>query len=84
MGASTSPSCASRGAERLLPFLEKIGRARLVRDRRMTEALRRNLPAVFEEDFEWIRGRLSGELIAAYTVDNVVRHEYLLTRATKA
>ena len=26
----------------------------------------------------------SAELIASYTVDNVVRHEYLLTRATKA
>jgi hypothetical protein len=27
--------------------------------------------------------RESEDLIAAYTVDNVVRHEYLLTRATK-
>jgi hypothetical protein len=26
----------------------------------------------------------SGDLIASYTVDNVVRHEYLLTRATKS
>jgi ubiquinone/menaquinone biosynthesis C-methylase UbiE len=28
--------------------------------------------------------RESGDLIASYTVDNVVRHEYLLTRATKS
>jgi hypothetical protein len=51
--------------ERLRPVLERIGRARLVRDRRTLEELRRSLPPVFEEDFEWIRSRLSGELFVA-------------------
>ena len=51
--------------ERLLPALERLGRARLVRDRRTLDELRQALPAVFEEDFEWIRSRLSGELFSA-------------------
>src|SRR5688500_1706332 len=59
------PGRAAAGPERLLPFLEKVGRARLVRDRRSQEELRRLSPAVFEEDFGWIRSRLTGELLAA-------------------
>jgi hypothetical protein len=56
---------AELGPERLLPFLERLGRARLVRDRRTLEALRRETPPLFEEDFDWIRARLSGELFPA-------------------
>jgi hypothetical protein len=59
------PGRAAASPERLLPFLETLGRARLVRDRRKLEELRRRCPVIFEEDFEWIRGRLRGELIAA-------------------
>jgi hypothetical protein len=62
---SASPGKAVRPPERLLPLLEKLGRARLVRDRRTLADLRRRMEPVFESDFEWIRGRLSGELIAA-------------------
>jgi len=59
------PGRAAASPERLLPYLEKLGRARLVRDRRSLEELRRRCPPVFEEDFEWIRARLRGELLAA-------------------
>src|SRR5436190_6184005 len=64
------PRTAERGRaaaspERLLTFLETLGRARLVRNRRTLEELRRRCPAVFEEDFDWIRSRLRGELMAA-------------------
>ena len=62
---AASPGRASQSPERLLPFLEKLGRARLVRDRRTLAELRRRMEPVFEEDFAWIRGRLSGELFAA-------------------
>ena len=55
----------TQAPERLLPLLEKLGRARLVRDRRTMAELRRRLDPVYEEDFEWIRGRLSGDLLAA-------------------
>ena len=54
---SPRPAAAGRaeqGAERLLSFLEKLGRARLVRDRRTLAELRRSLPPVFEEDFDWL------------------------------
>jgi hypothetical protein len=54
-----------QGSERLLRMLERLGRARLVKDRRTLEEVRRTLPPVFEEDFEWIRSRLGGELLAA-------------------
>src|SRR6185295_356635 len=60
-----APGRAAQGAERLLAHLEKLGRARLVRDRRTLEELRRRTPPLFEEDFGWIRARLSGELFAA-------------------
>jgi hypothetical protein len=60
-----APGRPAAEASRLLPFLEKLGRARLVRDRRTLAALRAALPPVFEQDFEWIRARLRGELLAA-------------------
>jgi hypothetical protein len=60
-----APGRAAQAPGRLLPFLEKLGRARLVRDRRALAELRRQTPPVFEEDLEWIRGRLSGELLGA-------------------
>jgi len=59
------PGRAAASPERLLPFLEALGRARLVRDRRTQEELRRRCPPIFEEDFEWIRSRLRGELMGA-------------------
>src|SRR5207237_9183144 len=59
------PGRAAASPQRLLPFLVKLGRARLLRDRRTLEDLRPTLPSVFEEDFEWIRARLPGELLAA-------------------
>lgn len=62
---AAAPGKASQAPERLLPLLEKLGRARLLRDRRTLAELRRRMEPVFEEDFEWIRSRLSGELIAA-------------------
>jgi hypothetical protein len=62
---ATAPGRAAAGSERLLPFLERLGRARLVRDRRTLEELRRRMPPVFEEDIEWVRSRLRGELMAA-------------------
>src|SRR5207248_1540976 len=73
------PGRAAQGAERLLPYLEKLGRARLVRDRRTLDELRRRTPPVFEEDFEWIRARLQGELLAAAGAVDLIasfrRHE---------
>src|SRR6185295_16471404 len=45
-----APGRAAQGAERLLAHLEE---------------LRRRTPPLFEEDFGWIRARLSGELFAA-------------------
>ncbi|MBI3858067.1 MAG: HEAT repeat domain-containing protein, partial [Planctomycetes bacterium] len=62
---TAAPGRAERSPERLLPFLERLGRARLVRDARTLAGLRRKMEPVFEEDFEWIRGRLSGDLLAA-------------------
>lgn len=60
-----APGRGAQGPERLLPFLEALGRARLVKDRRTLADLRGRVPPVFEEDFEWIRARISGELFAA-------------------
>src|SRR6185503_14623841 len=60
-----APGRPAAESSRLLPFLEKLGRARLVRDRRSLQALRAAMPPVFEQDFEWIRARLRGELLAA-------------------
>jgi hypothetical protein len=62
---AASPGRAAQPPERLLPLLEKLGRARLVRDRRTLAELRRKLDPVYEDDFAWIRSRLSGELITA-------------------
>jgi len=62
---TAAPGRAAQSPERLLPLLEKLGRARLVRDRRTLAELHRRLEPVYEEDFEWIRGRLSGDLLAA-------------------
>jgi hypothetical protein len=47
---------------RLLPYLEKLGRARLLRDRRTLEALRSQVPAVFQSDFEPLTSRIGGDL----------------------
>jgi HEAT repeat protein len=60
-----TPGKAAQAPERLLPLLEKLGRARLVRDRRTLAELRRRVEPIHEEDFEWIRGRLSEELLTA-------------------
>lgn len=60
-----SPGRSRKSPDRLIPFLEKVGRARLVRDRRTLAALRSEAPPIFEEDLEWIRSRLSGELLGA-------------------
>jgi hypothetical protein len=62
---TAAPGRTAQPPERLLALLEKLGRARLVRDRRTLGDLRRHMEPVFESDFEWIRGRLSGELIGA-------------------
>jgi hypothetical protein len=59
------PGRAAASPERLRGYLESLGRARLVRDRRTLEELRRRGPPVFEEDFEWIRSCLRGDLMAA-------------------
>src|ERR1043166_3515368 len=50
---------------RLLPFLERLGRARLLRDRRTVDQLREELPTVYESDASWICSKLEGELFVA-------------------
>lgn len=60
-----APGRPGQGPERLLPMLQQLGRARLVRDRRTLEDLRRRMPPVFEEDFAWVRSQLKAELFAA-------------------
>jgi hypothetical protein len=76
---AAAPGRAAAGPERLRPYLEKLGRARLLRDRRTLEDLRRGTPPVFEEDFEWIRSQLRGELMAAAGAADLIaafrRHE---------
>ena len=50
---------------RLGPYLERLGRARLLRDRRVLQALLRDLPPLFESDAAWVYARLEGDLFAA-------------------
>lgn len=49
--------------ERLRPFLERLGRATLLRDVRRRAELKP--PEIFESDLPWLRAQLRGELLAA-------------------
>jgi hypothetical protein len=59
--------------ERLFPFLEKLGRARILRDRRSLDALRRQVPPVFERDFEPLLSQLGGELFRSAGIAELAR-----------
>lgn len=56
------PPPATPDPERLRAFLTDLGRARLLRDRRTLDRLRAAVPPVFDSDFPWIYGWLSGDL----------------------
>ena len=64
MGVSPSPP-SPVAPERLRPFLERLGRARLLRDRRILQSLLRDVPPLFESDAAWVYARLEGDLFAA-------------------
>src|SRR5260221_10466916 len=48
-----APGRAEEGPERLLRFLEQLGRARVVKDRRTLDDLLRRVPPLFDGDFAW-------------------------------
>lgn len=58
---------------RLRPFLEKVGRARLLRDAKLLARLRAAFPKVFESDLPWIVEGLKGELTLAAGAAEFVR-----------
>ncbi len=64
---------AAQGPERLAPFLERLGRARLLRDRATLARLRAELPGLFESDVAWIGSRLGADLFAAAGAAELVR-----------
>lgn len=50
---------------RLQPYLERLGRARLLRDRRTLNLLAREVPPLFESDTAWLYSRLEADLFSA-------------------
>lgn len=69
-----SPSPPDRPSpDRLLPFLEKLGRARLLRDRRTLDALRGRVPPVFESDFEALDARMGADLFVSAGIAELAR-----------
>jgi HEAT repeat protein len=52
-------------AARLRPFLEKLGRARLLRDRRTLDRLRQEVPPIFDTDFETLYAWLGADLFVS-------------------
>ncbi|HVR87165.1 MAG TPA: HEAT repeat domain-containing protein [Planctomycetota bacterium] len=59
--------------ERLRPFLEKLGRARILRDRRTLASLRAQVPPVFESDLPELSSWLGEDLFLAAGVTELVR-----------
>ena len=62
-----------RPPERLLPFLERLGRARLLKDRRRLADLRGGLPTLWSSDLDWLAARLHGEIFAAAGAAELIR-----------
>lgn len=50
---------------RLQAYLETLGRARLLRDRRTLDRLRKEAPALYESDVAWLLSRFEGDLFSA-------------------
>jgi hypothetical protein len=67
--APEARAVAEGGAEldpaRLKPFLERLGRARLLRDRETLARLRAATPPVFESDVRWILAQLRADLFTS-------------------
>lgn len=59
--------------ERLLDFLRKLGRARLLRDRRRLAELRVEMPPLYPSDVAWLRSRLMDELFTASGAAEMIR-----------
>ena len=80
---ATAPAPAPRRAQppppqapspdRLRPFLEKLGRARVLKDRRTLDTLRGQSPPVLESDVDALLGLLEGDLFPAAGVAELVR-----------
>ncbi len=66
--------------ERLRPWLERLGRARLLRDRQGLERLQAEFPQVFEGDLDWIIAQLAADLFTAAGAAELIRW-YGLSRA---
>jgi len=74
--AAPSPSPAPPEpppADRLRPYIEKLGRARLLRDRRTLDELRRKPPPIFDTDREPLRAWVGGDLFLAAGVAELAR-----------
>jgi hypothetical protein len=59
--------------ERLRSFLEALGRARVLRDRRTLEDLRGRIPPVYESDFEALESQIGGELFLSAGIAELIR-----------
>ena len=59
--------------ERLRPFLEKLGRAKILRDRRTLAAFQAQVPAVFESDLPTLCSQLEGDLFVSAGIVELVR-----------
>jgi len=68
-----APPAEPPSPDRLRPFLEKLGRARILRDRRTLDALRGQLPPVFESDIPALLSQLGDELFIAAGIAELVR-----------
>lgn len=60
-------------ADRLWPFLEKLGRACVLRDRRTLEALRGQLPPVYESDLPVLLARFGDDLFPSAGIAELAR-----------
>jgi hypothetical protein len=68
-----APGRAAERPERLEPFLARLGRARLLRDRVSLKRLLAEIPPVYESDVAWIGARLAGELFGAAGAAEILR-----------
>jgi hypothetical protein len=59
--------------DRLRPFLEKLGRARILRDRKTLAALRGQVPPVFESDLPVLSSWLGEDLFISAGIAELVR-----------
>jgi hypothetical protein len=68
-----APPSEPPSPDRLRPFLEGLGRARVLRDRRSLDQLRRQVPPIFESDIPALLSRMGEDLFISAGIAELVR-----------